>query len=103
MQKLSFTFSILVLASLLAGCAPEALFQPEEVKALKNPADLPKISQSAGTTIPETVPNSPPPASCPVTVPQDPPFVAPKPYSPDAPFPDQFWYGSEALWTMLPT
>jgi len=40
------------------------------------------------------------PGSCPVTQPPDPPYTPPPPYS--APEEGAFWYGSEALWTMLP-
>ena len=42
------------------------------------------------------------PASCPVTLPGDPPFVPPIPYR-STPNPgDEFWHGSAALWTALP-
>ena len=42
-------------------------------------------------------------AACPVTKPPAPPFVPPPPNSPGAPFAGQFWYGTEALWTLLPS
>lgn len=47
-------------------------------------------------------PNLPqyPPESCPITQPQDPVYVPPEPYSPQAPY-GLFWYGSDALWTAL--
>ena len=99
MRRLYFTLSILVLASLLAGCAPSAKAQAEQVKGLD------AVTASAPTDRPaksEVVPHDPP-ASCPVTVPQDPPFTAPEPYSPTSPFPDEFWYGTNSLWTLLPT
>lgn len=38
-------------------------------------------------------------AACPVTQPQEPPFTPAGPYSP--PEEGEFWYGSQALWTML--
>jgi len=38
---------------------------------------------------------------CPVTQPQEPPFTPPLLYPPDVPSEDQFWYGSDSLWTML--
>lgn len=103
MQRLYFTLSILIVASLLVGCALNVVPDLGGAKELENPAptDLSKIRQSAETTKSETAPHNPP-ASCPVTTQQDPPFTAPKPYSRDAPFPNQFWYGSESLWTMLP-
>lgn len=42
-----------------------------------------------------------PPASCPVTQPAGPAFAPPEPFPSDSPYDDQFWYGSDALWTML--
>jgi len=39
--------------------------------------------------------------NCPVTKPQEPPFTPPPPYPPEAPYAGYFWYGTEALWTML--
>jgi hypothetical protein len=30
------------------------------------------------------------------------PFTPPAPWSPDAPYAGKFWYGSPALWTLLP-
>jgi hypothetical protein len=44
-----------------------------------------------------------PPISCPVTTPQEPVFQPPPPYSPESPYPGEFWYGSNDLWTLLPT
>jgi hypothetical protein len=94
--------SILILTVLLAGCSPNAVAQPAEVRALANPTptDLPKNSSGVSEQ-PEIIPRDPP-ASCPITVPQDPPFTAPVPYSPDSPFESNFWYGSNSLWTDLP-
>ena len=41
-------------------------------------------------------------APCPVTVPGDPGFVAPRPYpATPPPYYESHWYGSPALWTML--
>jgi len=39
--------------------------------------------------------------ACPITAPSNPPFVLPAPYWQNA-SDGAFWYGSEALWTMLP-
>ena len=38
--------------------------------------------------------------ACRTTEPPNPPFVAPAPYPPNAPE-GRFWYGTDALWTML--
>ena len=43
------------------------------------------------------------PANCPVTPAPDVPFLAPSPNAPSAPWPGMVWYGSAALWTVLPT
>ena len=103
MLKLPIPLLIMVLLSLLVGCAPKAIPQAEEVSALENPAptDLSKVTHPANKTESETVPSNPP-ENCPITVPQGQPFIAPTPYSPNAPFHNHFWYGSEMLWTMLP-
>ncbi|HLO29382.1 MAG TPA: hypothetical protein VK249_09620 [Anaerolineales bacterium] len=93
MQKPVFFLSIFILAALVAGCAPQAVSQPQEVKALK--AD----TASAPTEQPDVFPHDPP-ASCPITVPQDPPFTPPAPYD-SMGFKDEFWYGSNSLWTAV--
>jgi hypothetical protein len=62
---------------------------------------LPENSNSANSAKSETV-SKDPLADCPLTVPQDPAFTAPEPYSPNAPFLTQFWFGSKHLWTALP-
>ena len=102
LRRFSF-LSILVLAALLAGCAPKAATQPAEVRALENPAStaLPEPSVTAEITKSEIVPHDSL-ASCPVTLPQEPLFIAPEPYSPNAPFEYAFWFGSQSLWTLLP-
>lgn len=41
-----------------------------------------------------------PPDSCPITPQPDPAFVPPEPHPPQAPYGD-YWYGSDALWTLL--
>lgn len=46
------------------------------------------------------VPNDPP-DTCPVTQPQDPPFTPFPPYLLEEPY-NEFWYGTENLWTKLP-
>jgi len=102
MQRLDFPLSILIIASLLAGCASKANAQSEEVKAIDSsnaPADLPEKSQPVGTAKSEVVPHDPP-ASCPVTVPQNPLFTPPSPYD-SMGFKGEFWYGSNSLWTAV--
>ena len=102
MQRLYFLLSILILASLLAGCAPSTNAQSKEVEAVDSnvPADLPEKSNSAGSAEVKTV-SKDPPTDCPLTVPQDPLFTPPSPY-PDLGFEGEFWYGSNSLWTAIP-
>jgi hypothetical protein len=51
------------------------------------------------TATSEILPSSPP-VDCPITVPQVPSFVPPAPYD-QLGFEDEFWYGSNALWTAI--
>lgn len=101
MYRLYFFLSILTLAALLAGCAPKAAAQPEEVKALEKPTpiDLSEKSTPIETATSEVVPHDPP-ASCPITVPQNPTFTPPAPYN-SMGFEGEFWYGSSSLWTAV--
>lgn len=92
MQKFCFFLSITIFASFLAGCAPKAMAQPEEVKALE---DLTSIETATSEVVPHD-----PPASCPITVSQDPPFTPPAPYD-SLGFEGEFWYGSSSLWTAV--
>lgn len=85
MQRRFPLLTILILASLMAGCAATANAQAPEYVTPKSES----VSENAR-------------AECPVTVPQDPPFTAPPPYSPNSPFESNFWYGSNSLWTDLP-
>jgi hypothetical protein len=102
MSRLYFSLSILVFAALLVACAPKAGAQFDEVSALQNPTAtaLPEETPQVPTQA-EIVPHKHP-ASCPITVPQEPAFAAPSPYSPNSPFESNFWYGSNSLWTDLP-
>jgi hypothetical protein len=101
MRRLYFFLSILILAAILAGCAPQAVAQPEEAKALANPTstNLPEKPMLTETVAPEVVPHDPP-ANCPITVPQNPPFTPPAPYD-SLGFEGEFWYGSNSLWTAV--
>jgi hypothetical protein len=93
MQRLYFSLSILILFSFLPGCAPRAVVQPAEVRALENP------TPTSATTISEVTPHDPP-ASCPITQPPDVAFIPPAPYD-SLGFDGEFWYGSSSLWTAV--
>jgi hypothetical protein len=103
MQRLLSFLFILILALLLAGCAPNANAQAKEVKAVDSinaPADLLEPSNRADSAQSETV-SKDLPADCPLTIPQDPLFTPPSPYS-DLGIKEEFWYGSNSLWTAVP-
>jgi len=82
-----------------AGDAPVATAAPTEPPA---PPDSSALAEPAAPTltVPSIFPTPWPPANCPITQPQDPPFVPPAPYAPEAPY-GEFWYGTNELWTML--
>ena len=94
MYKSHALLLIIILASLLTGCAGNASAQVIEV----TPTSVPVGAEP--TAILEVVSRNPP-ASCPVTVPQNPPFTPPAPYDALG-HQGYFWYGSSSLWTELP-
>lgn len=102
MQRLSLFLITLVLMLLLAGCAPSANAQSKEIKGADSsnaPAHLPEKSNPADFAKSENM-SKDPPADCPLTVPQEPAFTPPSPYS-DLGFEGEFWYGSNLLWTAV--
>jgi hypothetical protein len=101
MQRLYFLLSILILTSLLVGCAANASAQSEEITGVENttPTNLPEKPVLVRTATPEIMPHDPP-ARCPITVPQNPPFVPPAPYD-SLGFKGEFWYSSNSLWTAV--
>ena len=70
LSRCSFS-SILILAVLLVGCAPQSAAQAAEVRALENPTatELAEKPTPIPSMTPEVVPHDPP-LSCPVTTPQ---------------------------------
>jgi hypothetical protein len=94
-------FFILILMFVCTGCGSKN----GPVKTLEDyrmPTDVPSASELTATAEAE-IAASIPPADCPVTLPSEPTFKAPEPYFADAPWPGIFWYGTEHLWTALPT
>jgi hypothetical protein len=87
---------------LLAACAAPAADAPARggtAATVTSRSSLPKCRTCRRLE----PPRSPAPASCRTTRPPDPPFAPPAPYSPTPPsvVDDQFWYGSNELWTAL--
>jgi hypothetical protein len=95
MHKFHRILPILILTSLLTACTGNAAMQVNEI----TPTTLPVKAEPMATL---EVALMTLPADCPVTVPQNPVFVPPEPYSSTSPFPDYFWYGTNALWTLVP-
>jgi len=108
MHKLYIFLSIIMLVSFLTSCSGNAAAQAVAI----TPTNLPATVESTTfpptslpttmepTAIPEVVSREPP-ATCPVTVPQNPPFTPPAPYDALG-TKGYFWYGSSSLWTELP-
>jgi hypothetical protein len=104
MQKAYFPISILILASLLAGCTASADAQSNEIRAGSQttrtaPARLPGTLPPIASPTEEIVPQDPP-ADCPITEPQNPPFEPPAPYA-SMGYKGEFWYGTDSLWTAV--
>ena len=85
---------LIFLTILLTGCAGNAAAQANEV----TPTDVPKKIEPTATI---EVLSKEPPASCPVTLPQEPAFVPPAPYD-TLGWEGYFWFGTASLWTSLP-
>jgi len=91
MKKQPVLVLLLTLTSFLIACAGSAVAQQNEA----TPTIAPETSEP--TTIPLVSSND-----CPATVPQIPAFTPPAPYNSLASFNGHFWFGSSALWTVLP-
>ncbi len=100
-----------ILALLLPACVPHGDRDNGKAQAAQlpdtaqetDPTATPGVSAIKSPVLPtasSAVPHDPP-NTCPVTTPPDPLFTPPAPYSPSAPW-DQFWYGTDSLWTAVP-
>ena len=90
-------FLLILLFSLLTGCAPKT---ESSLERYRMPTDVPVAASLTETAQAETAMRTPP-ESCPATVSQDPPFNPPSPYS-ELVHEGYFWYGSNELWVALP-
>ena len=96
---------IAALPLLLASCAaPAADAAAGGGTAATATSRLPSLPKCRTCRLLEP-PWAPAPAFCPTTRPPDPPFVPPAPYplTPPSVVDDQFWYGTNPLWTVLNT
>jgi hypothetical protein len=82
-----------MVAVFLTRCAFHANAQSEDVQVVK------KTTQTSGLDTPDLVSREAP-ASCPLTMPQNPPFTPPPPYDTMG-YQGEFWYGTNALWTAV--
>jgi hypothetical protein len=95
MKRKYFILSNFLMITLLSACAPKVK------NSVENPITMGKsrVVSVTDTAQPENFLSSPP-ADCPITVPQGPPFVPPSPYD-QLGYEGEFWYGSDALWTAV--
>lgn len=92
---------LLLLPLLFISCTADSL-QPNQVEAAEPvTTERPVKSAVAVDDGPEDLPDFPL-KNCPVTQPPQERFIPPNPF-PENPYPDQFYYGTDALWTALPT
>jgi hypothetical protein len=93
---------IAALPLLLASCAAPAADAPARGGTAATATSRSSLPKCRTCRLLEP-PRATAPASCPTTRPPDPPFVPPAPYSPTPPsvVDDQFWYGTNQLWTAL--
>ncbi len=100
MQNRLLIFFLLVLPFLFLGCTADST-QTTKVEAAEF---VPTIRPPENTLEPKNMPDQQPKSSlesCPVTQPPENRFIPSKPY-PEYPYPGEFWYGSDDLWTALP-
>ncbi|MCI0393840.1 MAG: hypothetical protein L0332_06520 [Chloroflexi bacterium] len=101
MQRLYLFTLFTILAMLLVACGPAIGAGAVQLPAAQEQTNLaaevvaPNSGDAAGVT-------KAPAGECPVTQPPARPFTPPAPYPPTSPYPGEFWYGTEALWTLLP-
>ena len=91
---------VVVLTLLLVACSPYRKSPVVDAQAVQPTATV-KASEAPGTTVSTSLVLNEASNSCPVTQPPVPPFTPPSPYSQNAPW-DNFWYGTDFLWTAVP-
>ena len=102
MPKSRFIFLLIVPAILLANCVNPGTPEPKtlaDYRMSTDEPDPPAMTQTVQAEIKGRIP----PGDCPVTPAEVSSFEAPEPFSSTPPWPNFFWYGSEHLWTVLPT
>lgn len=97
MHKSYILLLLILLGVFAASCTPAVESNLEDYRMT---TDVPSAASLTETAEAEIAARTPP-KDCPVTLPQDLPFVPPAPYS-EMDYEGQFWYGSNALWVSLP-
>jgi hypothetical protein len=97
MQRLYFILPLFVV-SLLSGCVGQSVVA-KSAEEKQIPTSSPTVSAPIVIAQETSIVA---PADCPVTVPQNPPFTPPAPYD-KLGFKNHFWFGSNTLWTIVPS
>lgn len=98
-MKSSF-LPIVLLTSILAGCASLPLQGTKTLEDYRMPTEEPNPAAQTQTAQAEIEARIPP-TDCPVTMVDASSFEPPAPHSPTAPWLGIFWFGSDQLWTSL--
>ncbi len=89
---------ILTLTLLISACVPVSLAASPD-RAASDDSVVQAEQESEKIPDPQTPFTA---ETCPVTLPSEKLFSPPAPYPATAPYENEYWYGTEALWTMLP-
>jgi hypothetical protein len=102
---------VLVLSLLLTACGSASGNIAGDIQAAQGPAVLQPTTPPATRTespvvLPTGLPNvgimsHNPPDTCPISRSANPTFTPPPPYPRSAPGDDEFWYGTDSLWTAV--
>lgn len=101
MEKLRHV-CLAALALALTSCGPALEGEASGAPAMAVPTMVVAVPTMVVAVSPTATP-APGAADCPVTRPPEPPFTPPPPYSPSPSWGGAFWYGTNLLWTQLPT
>jgi hypothetical protein len=100
MSRRSSILILTILMLLLAACGAQFAQQGAKVEFAAPTAGVPvKQALATASQMPTQV-SERVPESCPIKRPQNPLFVPPRPWPPQAPY-GEFWYGTADLWTAV--
>jgi len=95
MLNIKSWFLIVAVGMVVTACTATPVAKEPQVNS--------QLTASPSSIVTSTALPINPPATCPITQPAAVPFTPPPPYpaTPPASYVDQFWYGTQDLWTML--